>query len=470
MKLLSIARALDLPPQGIISFYGAGGKTSLINALGSELVSLGFRVVSTTTTKMFKPQGIKGVTAGSLSEALEGLTKLLPEEKRVYLAQGLLPSLKLQGIPPGWIEQLFFTLGGRGYCDYFLVEADGAAGMPIKGYAAYEPVLPEASRLIIPVLGADALGLELTAGKVHRPQKLQSLLGLAPGSVFNEESLTAVLEQMVCLGGKQAPSARVAAVINKADLIPEVKTVLKFTGLMKQAAKKPSCLLFTAARQENPVRFTFSLTAEKDETEGLPLVSCIVLAAGGASRMGADKLSLPLSQSTVLGETLRHVAEAGFKEVILVVQPGYAPPAGWPGLRGRAYKIVENSRWAAGLSSSLKAGLAAVSPLSQGALFMLADQPFVPGKVLDALIESYNLYLNQVTYPVWRGREGNPVLFDRRTWPLLMTLEGDRGGRGILKQVPAAEVLSVETSCPGILKDIDTPADYEKLARQDYQA
>ncbi|HHX77761.1 MAG TPA: putative selenium-dependent hydroxylase accessory protein YqeC [Firmicutes bacterium] len=470
MKLLSMARALDLPPRGIISFYGAGGKTSLMDALGGELLSLGFRVVVTTTTKMFEPRGMKGVITGSFDAALQGLAELLPVERRVYLARGLLPGSKLQGVPPGWVERLFLTLSDRGACDYFLVEADGAAGMPVKGYAAYEPVLPEASGVIIPVLGADALGLKLATGKVHRPQKLKDLLGLDPGSILSEESIIAVLEQMVRLGEKQAPFARIAAVINKADLMPEAKTVLKLAGLMKQAAKKPSCLLFTVARQENPVRFVFSLAAEEGERKGLTLVSCIVLAAGGSSRMGVDKLSLPLKQSTVLGETLRHVAEAGFKEIILVAQPGYAPPAGLPVLPGRVDKIVENSRWRTGLSSSLKAGLAAVSPLSQGALFMLADQPFIPGKVLDALIASYNLHLNQVTYPVWRGREGNPVLFDRRTWPLLMALEGDRGGRSILDRVPAAEILGVETACPGILQDIDTPADYKKLARRDYQA
>ena len=123
-----------------------------------------------------------------------------------------------------------------------------------------------------------------------------------------------------------------------------------------------------------------------------------------------------------------------------------------------------NNNHLEGIASSLKTGIAASHPLAQGIIFTLADQPFIPPEVYNLLIEEYTSRLNLLTFPSYKGKRGNPVLFDRRTWGQLMGLEGDEGGRQIISSIPDREKCRVDTVFPGILVDIDTPQDLQNYA------
>ena len=81
------------------------------------------------------------------------------------------------------------------------------------------------------------------------------------------------------------------------------------------------------------------------------------------------------------------------------------------------------------------------------------------------LIKKYAADLSMLTFPLFKGRRGNPVLFDRRAWPQLMLLEGDKGGRQVFSSIPEKEKSSVDTPFPGILIDIDTPEDLQKYKK-----
>jgi molybdenum cofactor cytidylyltransferase len=99
------------------------------------------------------------------------------------------------------------------------------------------------------------------------------------------------------------------------------------------------------------------------------------------------------------------------------------------------------------------------------ALFPLADQPGVTSAVIDALIERHRSTLAPVIWPEHGGRRGNPVLFDRVTFPQLMRLTGDTGGRPVL-QAHDAQAERVPVSDPGVLFDIDTPEDYARAGER----
>ena len=256
-------------------------------------------------------------------------------------------------------------------------------------------------------------------------------------------------------GGHRAPAPGVP-VFNQVDRVSESRLIIKIADSL---AGEPALrqVVFTDARQPAPVKYIFNLSSGR----AVPEVSCILLAAGFSRRMGCDKLALKLGGTTVLEQTLQNLAGTGISEIIGVINPESA------GLGARLLKygarVVVNERSYLGIAGSLKAGLSAASAVSQGALFALGDQPLIPARVYEHLLENYRLRLPLAAYPTCRGRRGNPVLFDRRTWPLLAKLEGDRGGSQLLGALPAGECCPVEMDMEEIAVDLDTPDDYEQV-------
>ena len=117
-----------------------------------------------------------------------------------------------------------------------------------------------------------------------------------------------------------------------------------------------------------------------------------------------------------------------------------------------------------GISTSLRTGILAVSHCTQAIVFVLGDQPFITADVYRSLIEHYRQSLKALTYPIYQGQRGNPVLFDRRLFEDLLALQGDRGGKQIFAAVPPQDQESVPVDCQGILVDIDTPEAYARFA------
>jgi len=106
--------------------------------------------------------------------------------------------------------------------------------------------------------------------------------------------------------------------------------------------------------------------------------------------------------------------------------------------------------------------MAGASGHISAAVFLLADQPGVSPALLSALIQRYRETLAPVVAPRHGGRRGNPVLFDRRTFPAFASLEGDIGARPIVEAY-AASAAWVEWPTPEVLQDVDTLADYSLL-------
>jgi molybdenum cofactor cytidylyltransferase len=127
-------------------------------------------------------------------------------------------------------------------------------------------------------------------------------------------------------------------------------------------------------------------------------------------------------------------------------------------------ELVHNPDWGDGQSSSLQAGLRALRPETGAAIFLLADQPQVPAGLIAALVEAHSASLPPVVAPLVDGQRANPTLFDRRTFPDLMALRGDVGGRALFSNYSIAWVPWHD---PSLLLDVDTPMDYQKLLEMD---
>ncbi len=189
-------------------------------------------------------------------------------------------------------------------------------------------------------------------------------------------------------------------------------------------------------------------------------VAGVLLAAGTSSRLGRPKQLL-----TYNGQTLvRRVAEIGVAAGLdpLVVVVGAAAEAIQRELAGLPLQVVRNPRYAEGQSTSVRAGLAALPPDAAAVVMLLVDMPAVDADVIRAVIAEWRASGAPLVRPAFHGRPGNPVLFDARVFPELAAVEGDEGGRSLLRR-HAAEVRLVPTEQPGVLQDVDTWEGYRRL-------
>ena len=191
-------------------------------------------------------------------------------------------------------------------------------------------------------------------------------------------------------------------------------------------------------------------------------VAAVVLAAGGSTRMQAGhKLLLPVNGRPMIATVVDQVLSADFRPLVVVT--GFNGDAIIQALEGLPVQGVVNRRWRQGLASSLKAGLQALKPEVQGALFVLADMPLVDVKTLVALREQFTKQgCNAIVYPAHQGRQGNPVLFPRRFFSEIMALKGDRGAQGVLRR-HAADSIALPVDSRAVLVDFDTDQDYADL-------
>jgi len=191
-------------------------------------------------------------------------------------------------------------------------------------------------------------------------------------------------------------------------------------------------------------------------------VSAILLGAGESKRMGADKLSLPWGEKTVLKQCLEVLLRSSVKEVVLVLSDQTKWMEG--PFRGGRVKVTMNPRYREGMSTSIRRGIQAIDPDTQGILIALGDQPLLKTRTINALIRAFGQSKGSIVLPSYRGKRGHPVLFDRCHEKELLSLRGDVGGKSIVER-HAGTVFEVRTESKAVVMDIDTWKDYEKEFR-----
>jgi probable selenium-dependent hydroxylase accessory protein YqeC len=211
---MTLAEAFSIGEREVISLVGAGGKTTLLYALGRELSSLRCGVILTTTTKIFEPEPspfFLQFLSPELGAVKKWVAENLHRHQSLLLARERLPNGKLVGMPPEWVDKLFAVEE----ISIIITEADGAAGRPLKAPRDGEPVIPDSTTLIVPVMGIDGMGRPLDEETVFRSAIASRLLNLPIGSTVTEEAVAHLMLELI----KQGPvGARVIPLINKVDI------------------------------------------------------------------------------------------------------------------------------------------------------------------------------------------------------------------------------------------------------------
>ena len=197
---------------------------------------------------------------------------------------------------------------------------------------------------------------------------------------------------------------------------------------------------------------------------GLAKVAGIVLAAGQGTRMGQSKQLLPFRGRTILECVVDSALASSLHRVVVVL--GHQADVIEPLLKGRGVTTVVNRLFPTGQSSSLKAGLQALTGESEAALFLLGDQPLIGAQTIDLVVAAFEASRSPIVVPVYAGRRGNPALFSRETFPRIGRLSGDCGARPLFAEY-AERLLALPVPTPDILFDVDTEDDYRRLLLQD---
>lgn len=453
MGLISLSRALRLPPNPRLALVGSGGKTTALFRIARQLPP---PVLVTTTTHLGVSQAVFADRHFILtsSEDLEELMSAPPDG--VILLTGLATKDdRLEGLSPDLFDRVasWAETGTSGSGLPLLVEADGSRLRPLKAPGEHEPAIPRGIDHVVVSAGLWGLGQPISQDWVHRPERFAALSGLEIGSPITVEALSQVLRHP--LGGlKNIPEdARRSLLLNGADT----------SELQAQAARLANQL---QASYDSILIASLSpgQTAEEDDSNPHEVwavherIAGVILAAGAARRFGQAKLLLPWHGEPLVRHVVRTALKAGLSPVVVVV--GAEMEAVRAAVDGLGAEVIYNPDWEAGQSTSLRTGLLTLPPSCGGAVFLLGDQPQIPPRLVRALIEAHAEGLPALTAPLVDGQRGNPVLFDRDLFPELLALTGDTGGRALFSRYPVSWVTWHD---PAPLLDVDTPEDYSRL-------
>jgi 4-nitrophenyl phosphatase len=198
-----------------------------------------------------------------------------------------------------------------------------------------------------------------------------------------------------------------------------------------------------------------------------PSIAAIILAAGASKRFGQVKALLDWHGKPLIAH-IADVALASPARPVIVVLGAYAEQVR-PALGGRPVQIIVNPNWSEGLSTSVRAGLAALPDEVCATLFVLGDQSNLTPDLLTMLIARFRQTGAPIVEPRAGSQPGNPTLFAREMFAELAQITGDRGGRPLVNKY-ADRVAVVQVNDLFELEDIDTPEDYKsQISNPKYQ-
>lgn len=256
----SLKQGLKFEEGGVVSLVGAGGKTSLLFRLAHEFSKDCNTVLTTTTTKILMPrkdQSVHVVQGLSASSILTQAKDRLIDHHHVTAVSGLLSSQgKLAGLKPDVVDRLWKS----GIFQWILVEADGAAGRPLKAPAAHEPVIPGSCTHAIGIVGLGVLSKPLEESWVFRPEIFSDLTGLQRGRIISEEAVADLIVHPLGLMKGVSRESTGFIFLNQADGPENVKTARRICEILKKRKfKGAKAVLIGRAEGEPPVLERFDL-------------------------------------------------------------------------------------------------------------------------------------------------------------------------------------------------------------------
>jgi probable selenium-dependent hydroxylase accessory protein YqeC len=189
----------------------------LMFRLAKELLLTEKKVVTATTTKILEPSSEETpcLLVHSDEEKLKQLAlQHIDQFRHITLARERLESRKLKGISPDLISFLW----NSPQIDMMIIEADGAAGRPVKAPREWEPVIPSHTTLVVGLLGVDGVGKELNEKNLFQAERISQLTGIPMGRKMTCGGMAILMVDPLGIFKGTPHSSRRVAFINKVDL------------------------------------------------------------------------------------------------------------------------------------------------------------------------------------------------------------------------------------------------------------
>ena len=187
----------------------------------------------------------------------------------------------------------------------------------------------------------------------------------------------------------------------------------------------------------------------------------ILLAAGGSSRMATPKQFVRFEGETLLRRAAFAIAASICDPVVAVL--GAEKENAEIEIAGTRVQPCFNREWETGMSSSIKLGLTELLSMEPGldaVLITLCDQPFVTARDLDRLTESFFESRKQIVAAVYGDVVGVPAIFSKELFERLLTLDGDKGARALIRD-PNASIEKIKIKEAAV--DIVTFDDLDRI-------
>lgn len=182
------------------------------------------------------------------------------------------------------------------------------------------------------------------------------------------------------------------------------------------------------------------------------------MAAGFSRRMNRDKLTLEVGGVTVVERVIRAVKGSKVEDMVIVYRTNRIRELG----EKYGIKPLYNQKAELGQSESIKLGINNSSKETTGFMFFVGDQPFLNSDIINRLIEVFQAGHYPIIVPEYTGQRGNPVIFSSSLKNELLGLEGDSGGRSIIKK-RYNDIKTVPIDNDILGKDMDTWEEYQCL-------
>jgi molybdenum cofactor cytidylyltransferase len=170
-------------------------------------------------------------------------------------------------------------------------------------------------------------------------------------------------------------------------------------------------------------------------------IVALVLAAGRSRRFGArNKLLADLEGRAVLARTVAAVTAAGFDETMVVTGPDH--DAIEQVLRATPVRLVRSANERDGIGLSIATGVAALGDDVEGIAILPGDMPLMTAATLRTIADEFVSHQGQriVHAADGQGAQRNPVLWPRIFFSDLMSLQGDRGAKTMIRDAVAVRV------------------------------
>lgn len=408
----------------VITITGAGGKTSLLFSLAQELSTIG-KVAVTTTTKIYLPNPC------SFEQLFTKDIEIKGSAHNIFVLGSSVENGKITSLTYDEIERL------KKIYDFILIEGDGAKEKLLKEWNDREPCIPNFSNKVIGVINMDIFDKKIDEDNIHRFELFSKKFSNYLSSTINEKFLVEYIEKAGYF--RNSPNSEKFIFFNGIDgsnYLEKFSIAIEVANELTKFNFKPK-LLFGSVNEH--IIFPY-----------IP-VTAIVMASGFSRRMGQDKLKLKYRGISLLENVLEKITFANFYQVIVCGRDKWTEEI----TKLYNFQYVENKNAHLGQSESIKLGIK--NATGKAFVFFTGDQVLITSNTIEKLYYNFEKY-GYITIPQSNGNRFSPVFFPETKKNELLLLEGDTGGREVIKNTPLLSI--VDFPYDNEFLDIDTSEDY----------